>query len=83
MNLSSVYLIHVCLDFYLLSDFRLLDILAGRKDPQGLSGHVLVDGASQPNNFKCMAGYVIQVCLDGCMYGWLYVWLPNCDMYGR
>ena len=39
----------------------LLDILAGRKDKIGLSGHVLVDGAIQPDNFKCMSGYVIQV----------------------
>ncbi|KAK2168128.1 hypothetical protein LSH36_20g08005 [Paralvinella palmiformis] len=38
----------------------LLDILAGRKDPRGLSGQVLVDGAQQPNNYKCLAGYVIQ-----------------------
>lgn len=40
---------------------RLLDVLAGRKDKIGLSGHVLVDGATQPVNFKCMSGYVIQV----------------------
>ena len=39
----------------------LLDVLAGRKDKVGLSGHVLVDGDTQPVNFKCMSGYVIQV----------------------
>lgn len=39
---------------------RLLDVLAGRKDPKGLSGMVLVDGRSQPKNFKCMTGYVVQ-----------------------
>jgi len=39
----------------------LLDVLAGRKDKIGLSGHVLVDGDTQPVNFKCMSGYVIQV----------------------
>ncbi|KAK2184513.1 hypothetical protein NP493_262g02003 [Ridgeia piscesae] len=38
----------------------LLDVLAGRKDKIGLSGHVLVDGDTQPVNFKCMSGYVIQ-----------------------
>uniref|UniRef100_A0A3B3YP79 Broad substrate specificity ATP-binding cassette transporter ABCG2 n=1 Tax=Poecilia mexicana TaxID=48701 RepID=A0A3B3YP79_9TELE len=37
-----------------------LDILAGRKDPLGLSGDVLVDGAPQPPNFKCLSGYVVQ-----------------------
>ena len=39
----------------------LLDILAGRKDQAGLMGSVLVDGATQPPNFKCMSGYVTQV----------------------
>uniref|UniRef100_A0A1I8J2W0 Broad substrate specificity ATP-binding cassette transporter ABCG2 n=2 Tax=Macrostomum lignano TaxID=282301 RepID=A0A1I8J2W0_9PLAT len=38
----------------------LLDVLAGRKDPQFLRGEVLVDGAEQPDNFKCMSGYVVQ-----------------------
>ncbi|KAM7419412.1 hypothetical protein PAMA_016502 [Pampus argenteus] len=37
-----------------------LDILAARKDPSGLSGEVLIDGASQPPNFKCLSGYVVQ-----------------------
>uniref|UniRef100_A0A3P9MY65 Broad substrate specificity ATP-binding cassette transporter ABCG2 n=1 Tax=Poecilia reticulata TaxID=8081 RepID=A0A3P9MY65_POERE len=37
-----------------------LDILAGRKDPLGLSGDVLIDGAPQPPNFKCLSGYVVQ-----------------------
>uniref|UniRef100_A0A3Q2UL68 Broad substrate specificity ATP-binding cassette transporter ABCG2 n=1 Tax=Fundulus heteroclitus TaxID=8078 RepID=A0A3Q2UL68_FUNHE len=37
-----------------------LDILAGRKDPLGLSGEVLIDGAPQPPNFKCLSGYVVQ-----------------------
>uniref|UniRef100_A0A8C8S678 ABC-type xenobiotic transporter n=1 Tax=Pelusios castaneus TaxID=367368 RepID=A0A8C8S678_9SAUR len=39
---------------------RLLDILAARKDPQGLSGDVLINGAPQPANFKCISGYVVQ-----------------------
>jgi hypothetical protein len=30
----------------------------------GLSGMVLVNGDRQPANFKCIAGYVVQVC--GC-----------------
>lgn len=38
----------------------LLDVLAGRKEPTGLSGSVLVDGKRQPKNFKCMTGYVVQ-----------------------
>lgn len=38
----------------------LLDILAARKDPHGLSGEVLIDGAPQPPNFKCISGYVVQ-----------------------
>ncbi|XP_033932987.2 broad substrate specificity ATP-binding cassette transporter ABCG2-like, partial [Pseudochaenichthys georgianus] len=38
-----------------------LDVLAARKDPAGLSGEVLIDGAHQPPNFKCLSGYVVQV----------------------
>ncbi|XP_064419148.1 broad substrate specificity ATP-binding cassette transporter ABCG2 [Latimeria chalumnae] len=38
----------------------LLDVLAARKDPRGLSGEVLIDGAPQPRNFKCVSGYVTQ-----------------------
>ncbi|XP_078269100.1 broad substrate specificity ATP-binding cassette transporter ABCG2-like [Rhinoraja longicauda] len=38
----------------------LLDILAARKDPTGLKGHVLINGAPQPANFKCTSGYVVQ-----------------------
>ncbi|KAA0721988.1 ATP-binding cassette sub-family G member 2 [Triplophysa tibetana] len=37
-----------------------LDVLAGRKDPGGLSGEVLVNGSPQPPNFKCLSGYVVQ-----------------------
>ncbi|KAL1249256.1 hypothetical protein QQF64_020261, partial [Cirrhinus molitorella] len=37
-----------------------LDVLAARKDPAGLSGDVLIDGAPQPPNFKCLSGYVVQ-----------------------
>ncbi|XP_051939618.1 broad substrate specificity ATP-binding cassette transporter ABCG2-like isoform X2 [Hippocampus zosterae] len=37
-----------------------LDILAARKDPCGLSGEVLIDGAPQPPNFKRLSGYVVQ-----------------------
>ena len=35
-------------------------MLAGRKNPVGLSGEVLIDGKQQPKNFKCMTGYVVQ-----------------------
>ncbi|XP_059677167.1 broad substrate specificity ATP-binding cassette transporter ABCG2 isoform X1 [Gavia stellata] len=38
----------------------LLDVLAARKDPAGLSGEVLIDGTPQPPNFKCISGYVVQ-----------------------
>ncbi|XP_071664074.1 broad substrate specificity ATP-binding cassette transporter ABCG2 isoform X2 [Patagioenas fasciata] len=38
----------------------LLDILASRKDPRGLSGDILINGAPQPVNFKCTSGYVVQ-----------------------
>ncbi|NXA54908.1 ABCG2 protein, partial [Nothocercus julius] len=38
----------------------LLDILAARKDPYGLSGDILIDGAPQSANFKCTSGYVLQ-----------------------
>ncbi|KAK6187469.1 hypothetical protein SNE40_005491 [Patella caerulea] len=37
-----------------------LDILAGRKDPSGLRGNLLIDGAPPPDNFKCLVGYVVQ-----------------------
>ncbi|XP_077426279.1 broad substrate specificity ATP-binding cassette transporter ABCG2d [Vanacampus margaritifer] len=37
-----------------------LDILAARKDPAGLSGEVLIDGAPQSPDFKCLSGYVVQ-----------------------
>lgn len=48
----------------------LLDVLAGRKDPAGLTGDVLVDGEKQPANFKCMSGYVVQ---DDIVWGALTV----------
>ncbi|XP_070587082.1 broad substrate specificity ATP-binding cassette transporter ABCG2-like isoform X1 [Erythrolamprus reginae] len=38
----------------------LLDILAARKDPGGLTGDVFINGAPQPANFKCISGYVVQ-----------------------
>ncbi|KFU92699.1 ATP-binding cassette sub-family G member 2, partial [Chaetura pelagica] len=43
----------------------LLDILAARKDPHGLSGDILINGAPQPANFKCTSGYVVQATLFG------------------
>ena len=46
---------------YTFSSF--LDVLAGRKDPAGIRGHLLLDGKPVPENFKCMVGYVVQVCL--------------------
>ncbi|XP_072051365.1 broad substrate specificity ATP-binding cassette transporter ABCG2-like isoform X2 [Amphiura filiformis] len=38
----------------------LLDVLAARKDPKGLRGMVLIDGQSQPADFKLISGYVVQ-----------------------
>lgn len=46
---------------HFLPFFRFLDVLAARKDPSGLMGQVLIDGAPQPPNFKCLSGYVVQV----------------------
>ncbi|XP_013371603.1 PREDICTED: ATP-binding cassette sub-family G member 2-like isoform X4 [Chinchilla lanigera] len=38
----------------------LLDVLSARKDPHGLSGDVLINGAPHPADFKCHSGYVVQ-----------------------
>ncbi len=38
----------------------LLDILADRKDPHGISGHILVDGMPRHPSFKYTVGYVVQ-----------------------
>ncbi|XP_062837959.1 broad substrate specificity ATP-binding cassette transporter ABCG2 isoform X2 [Anolis carolinensis] len=38
----------------------LLDILATRKDPMGLSGEILINGYKLPAHFKCISGYVVQ-----------------------
>ncbi|XP_010635689.2 broad substrate specificity ATP-binding cassette transporter ABCG2, partial [Fukomys damarensis] len=38
----------------------LLDVLAARKDPHGLSGDVLLNGAPHPADFKCHSCYVLQ-----------------------
>lgn len=57
-NITYVYLRPQTWPFLL---YRLLDILAGRKSKSGLSGIVLVNGDRQPNNFKCISGYVVQV----------------------
>ena len=39
----------------------LLDVLADRKKRDHVSGYVLINGEKQPQNFKCAAGYVVQV----------------------
>ncbi|XP_071951994.1 broad substrate specificity ATP-binding cassette transporter ABCG2-like [Antedon mediterranea] len=38
----------------------LLDVLAARKHPKGLSGAVLIDGKPQPAQFRLISGYVVQ-----------------------
>ncbi|XP_047423343.1 broad substrate specificity ATP-binding cassette transporter ABCG2-like isoform X2 [Sciurus carolinensis] len=38
----------------------LLDVLAARKDPSGLSGDILINGAPRPANFKCNSSFVVQ-----------------------
>ncbi|OBS77872.1 hypothetical protein A6R68_19738, partial [Neotoma lepida] len=38
----------------------LLDVLAARKDPRGLSGDILINGKPRSANFKCTSGYVPQ-----------------------
>ena len=57
----TIHIIYHKLSVNVTSFLRLLDILAGRKDRAGLSGHVLVNGQRQPSNFKCISGYVVQV----------------------
>ncbi|XP_028599421.2 broad substrate specificity ATP-binding cassette transporter ABCG2-like isoform X3 [Podarcis muralis] len=39
----------------------LLDILATRKNPKGLTGDILINGFPLPPNFKCISGYVVQI----------------------
>ncbi|XP_041497958.1 ATP-binding cassette sub-family G member 3-like isoform X1 [Microtus oregoni] len=36
----------------------LLDVLAARTDPHGLSGDILINGKPRPANFTCTSGYV-------------------------
>uniref|UniRef100_A0A8D2CUY9 ABC transporter domain-containing protein n=1 Tax=Sciurus vulgaris TaxID=55149 RepID=A0A8D2CUY9_SCIVU len=38
----------------------LLNVLAARKDPSGLSGDILINGAPRPANFKCNSSFVVQ-----------------------
>ncbi|XP_061427106.1 broad substrate specificity ATP-binding cassette transporter ABCG2-like isoform X1 [Lethenteron reissneri] len=38
----------------------LLDVLADRKDPSGLTGEVLLNGDPLPHDFKFISGYVVQ-----------------------
>lgn len=55
MHIPFSMIRHIC---FIL---RLLDIIAGRKNPKGLAGLLLLDGSQPPHNFKCMVGYVTQV----------------------
>jgi len=49
-------------------------VLAGRTELKGVRGHLLVDGRDQPHNYKCMTGYVVQVC----RYHTIYYTRRNC-----
>ncbi len=51
-------------DYCQFVSFSMLDILAGRKAKKGISGTVLIDGEKQPNNFRFISGYVVQVICD-------------------
>ena len=53
-------LIHSISKFLYIFDCRLLDIVAKRRNPHGVSGAVLVDGADV-TSVKSMSGYVAQV----------------------
>ena len=41
--------------------YRLLDLLADRKEKAGKSGKVLIDGQKRQANYKTVVGYVVQV----------------------
>ena len=41
--------------------YRLLDLVADRRDKRGKSGKVLINGQRRPANYKTMVGYVVQV----------------------
>ena len=55
-------ILYIILDLIFFTICSLLDIVAARKNPSGLQGTILVNGEKQPDNFKCMTGYVVQVC---------------------
>ena len=48
--------------------FRLLDVLAGRKDKRLIDGYVLVNGEPQPENFQLLSGFVSQVNFVGSLF---------------
>ena len=79
----SCSLLNILINFVVACCCSLLDILAGRKDFSGLNGTVLVNGERQPKNFKCIAGYVVQVGGLCCMDLWpqycgpLKLWPPR------
>ena len=53
----------------------LLDVLADRKGKNGVSGTVLINGRRRPKNFKCVAGYVVQVCVCVCVVQDIYIYI--------
>ena len=45
----------------IISLFRLLDILSGKKNSRDVEGVVLVNGKKQQSDFRFKSGYVVQV----------------------
>uniref|UniRef100_A0A8C8UF66 Uncharacterized protein n=1 Tax=Peromyscus maniculatus bairdii TaxID=230844 RepID=A0A8C8UF66_PERMB len=59
----------------------LLDVLAARKDPRGLSGDILINGKPRPANFKCISGYVPQVSIGGFVILYFPCFCIRCSAY--
>ena len=54
----SIYVLYRCVLWFI---YRLLDLLADRKEKAGKSGKVLIDGQKRQANYKTVVGYVVQV----------------------
>lgn len=61
MCVLQTYELYTCIELLNIS-FRLLDVIAGRKDPKGLqSGRVLVDNNLVTSDLRLCSAYVVQV----------------------